>query len=446
MNREAQLLRTVAKVGGADEMTLVFELLKNDALGESRRAAVLEGLVAAADRSAVPRGDLQIVANWFDHEATRVASPALRLAGAWKLAALEEEIVRAARDSERAAAVRHAAIAALAALGSDTARAQLIEMSGDGNPTTVRQQAIGALVPLDLSAAAKTGAKLLASDRDCDAADLVSILLAQKGGAEALTKELATSRLDPDTAKIGIRTARASGRDVSGLVTAFQSAGQISSDGAPATAEQVIAVTQAVTSSGDAVRGEAVYRRRDLACIKCHSIAGAGGLVGPDLLSVGASAPVDYLVESILLPNKAVKENYHATTVLTDEGRIYSGIPVRRNDEELVLRDSEDREQSIPIGSIEEQSQADSLMPAGLANELTRAELVDLVSFLSELGKPGCVRRRNPARRTFLAGLAAVGRIDGATAVFVGRNLGDGGSRVQLGIVYQSRQRVAAVE
>ena len=53
----------------------------------------------------------------------------------------------------------------------------------------------------------------------------------------------------------------------------------------------------------------------DLGCVNCHAIGGAGGQVGPDLVSIGASAPVDYLVESILQPNKAIKEGYHSLVV-----------------------------------------------------------------------------------------------------------------------------------
>ena len=47
---------------------------------------------------------------------------------------------------------------------------------------------------------------------------------------------------------------------------------------------------------------------------------------------------------------------------------------------------------------------AGSIMPAGLADELTRPELVDLVRFLSELGKVGPYRRGDPARLPALAG------------------------------------------
>jgi hypothetical protein len=55
----------------------------------------------------------------------------------------------------------------------------------------------------------------------------------------------------------------------------------------------------------------------------------------------------------------------------------------------LVLRDADDHEISIPLKSIEERSWGGSLMPEGLADSLTRAELLHLVRFLSELGKVG---------------------------------------------------------
>src|SRR4029077_15608434 len=99
-----------------------------------------------------------------------------------------------------------------------------------------------------------------------------------------------------------------------------------------------------VLKSGNPGRGEALFRGSDLACFKCHAIAGAGGQVGPDLVSIGASAPVDYLIESILLPNKAVKENYHSLIVSTKDGRFFTGIKVHETSTQLVLRDAEDRE------------------------------------------------------------------------------------------------------
>ena len=42
------------------------------------------------------------------------------------------------------------------------------------------------------------------------------------------------------------------------------------------------------------------------------------------MTSIGASAQVDYLVESMLIPNKAIKEGYHALKVTTLDGKVSS--------------------------------------------------------------------------------------------------------------------------
>src|SRR5262249_14690113 len=145
------------------------------------------------------------------------------------------------------------------------------------------------------------------------------------------------------------------------------------------TADEMRQMVADVAKHGNAARGEAVYRRKDLTCLNCHAIAGAGGQVGPDLASIGASAPVDYLGETILQPNKAIKEGYHSLVVTTTKGQFITGIKVRQTDQDLILRDKEDKEIAIPLKDIDEKKDGPSLMPDGLADELTRAELVDLV-------------------------------------------------------------------
>ena len=160
--------------------------------------------------------------------------------------------------------------------------------------------------------------------------------------------------------------------------------------------EQVQALVAEVKERGNPARGEALYHRKDLACTKCHAIGGAGGAFGPDLVSIGASAQPDYLVDSMLDPNKAIKEGYHSVVVALDDGRTLSGVKVRETDKDLILRDAEDRELAIPIKSIDDQAQGKSLMPAGLVDQLTRDELRDLVRFMTELGKVGGAYQLKP--------------------------------------------------
>src|SRR5262249_53266068 len=156
--------------------------------------------------------------------------------------------------------------------------------------------------------------------------------------------------------KVGVRVLRASGQAAPALQEALEKAGGLAPAPRAMTADELKQMVADVKEKGDPARGEAVYRRRDMSCQKCHAIGGAGGQVGPDLVSIGASAPVDYLIESILLPNKVVKEGFHSLKVTLDDGRLVTGVKVRETKTELVLRTAEDREVTVAVASIDEKA------------------------------------------------------------------------------------------
>src|SRR5260221_8106391 len=106
------------------------------------------------------------------------------------------------------------------------------------------------------------------------------------------------------------------------------------------------ALAQDALAKGDPARGELVYRRAELACMACHAIGGAGGKVGPDLTSIGASAPPDYLVESLLYPSAKIKEGYHSVAITTKDNQEFSGMIVKETENEIILRDAANAEKS----------------------------------------------------------------------------------------------------
>ena len=110
---------------------------------------------------------------------------------------------------------------------------------------------------------------------------------------------------------------------------------------------------------------------------------------------------MDYLVNSLLDPNSKVKEGYNTLVVITLDGKTTSGVKVRQTDTHLILRNAEDKETAILLDDIDDQVDGSSLMPAGLTDRLTQAEIVDLTRFLSELGKVGglTVGRERVVRR-----------------------------------------------
>jgi hypothetical protein len=68
---------------------------------------------------------------------------------------------------------------------------------------------------------------------------------------------------------------------------------------------------------------------------------------------------------------------------------VFQGIVTDKDDQRIVLREATGAPRVVPVASIEDQKPGGSLMPKGLVNLMTRPEFLDLVRFLSELGKPG---------------------------------------------------------
>jgi putative heme-binding domain-containing protein len=400
---EEGVLTLLAGLGGPKELALVLDRATSEKTPGRRRAALLAALEQAARQRGVrPEGDLGRVAALLKAGDDSLRAAAARLAGRWRLESARPQLLDYARAGGTSDALRQAACAGLAALGGPASRDALDELAGAGGPFTRRRTALTALAALDLGAAARRAPGVLSASRGGEgAAEVFDAFLERKKGPELLAAALDGRKLPADVAKVGVRAVRTSGRDSPALLEVLTKAGGLTFGARTLGPREMRQMVADVARLGDPARGEAVFRRKDQLCLKCHAVGGAGGQVGPDLSSVGASAQVDYLIESLLEPNKAIKENYHSVLVTTMKGRLYTGIKVRQTKTDLVLRTAEDREVVIPVKDIDEQTPGRSLMPDGLTDTLTRGELVDLVRFLAELGKVGpyAVGRARVVRR-----------------------------------------------
>jgi putative heme-binding domain-containing protein len=393
IEQDETLLTFVASLGQPEDLAPLIDggLFGPQPLSPTRRAALINGLVKATrERKVRPAGDLNRFVSLIDAKDDGLRASAARAVGAWKLDAAGPKLESLALAADTSDAVREAAIDALAEIGGPASHKALDRLAAEGAPRSSRRFALAALATTDPKAAADRAASWLAGTIDpTEAEALVTRFARLKNGPAVLAAALAGKTLHADVAKLALRASRATGTEDPTLVQALRKAGGLGDAPKALSLGEKFQLLAAVASQGDPARGEAVFRRKETQCLKCHAVAGAGGQVGPSLESVGASAPVDYLLDSLLEPGKAIKENFHSLVVATKDGQVVSGIKVRQTDRELVLRDAEDREVAVPLSAIEEQKPGGSLMPAGLIEPLTRSELVDLVRFLSELGKIG---------------------------------------------------------
>lgn len=392
--RQGAVIKMIGQRGGVADLDYIYQRALDGKVPPAVRAQALEALAeAATTRGLKPENGREKLSGLLAHSTNptdaSLREPACRLAGAWKLPAACPMLREMARST--AAGRPNLAIDALAAIGGPEGRAAIEDVARPGSPMHVRLAAVAALTRLDADAAAARAAELI-PEAVADGVGLTPMMegfLNHRGGGAILAKAIGRHPLPPDAARLALRAVYSLSQADPELVAALGKAAGISTELKPLTPAELSTLVAEVAAKGDPARGEAVFRRKDLNCMTCHSISKAGGEIGPDLSAVGQTSPPDYLINSILLPDQSIKEQYHTLVVLTAEGQVYQGIVVDKDNRRVVLKESTGALRIVPVDSIEEQKAGGSLMPKGLVNLMTHAEFVDLVRFLSELGKPG---------------------------------------------------------
>ena len=145
-----------------------------------------------------------------------------------------------------------------------------------------------------------------------------------------------------------------------------------------------------VNRPGDAEHGRDVFfTAGQTRCAACHRVQGRGQWVGPDLSTIGTKYGKDGLLTSILSPSVAIGYNYRSYVVALADGRIVTGLPVEETADRLVLKTAEGQRLVIDPAEIDEKRTADvSLMPEGLAQQMSDEQIVDLLAFLETLRQP----------------------------------------------------------
>ena len=178
-----------------------------------------------------------------------------------------------------------------------------------------------------------------------------------------------------------------SGLNLFELDKAIRKAGSIQAIGAEMSREEKDKLIQDALASGNQYRGRTIYRRKELLCATCHRNNGIGGLIGPDLTSVGAYMTPNSILESLLDPNTDIKQGYETVVITKTNGEVTGGLLHRKTNTATLLRLTNNDLISIPQEEIEKVDVSPvSLMPAGLTKDLHRDELRDLLAYLINLG------------------------------------------------------------
>ena len=152
----------------------------------------------------------------------------------------------------------------------------------------------------------------------------------------------------------------------------------------------------------DLALGRAVFAKT---CQKCHTLYGVGGRVGPDI--TGSNRPnLDYLLENIIDPSAVIPNDYKATVLTLQDGRVITGI-VRGETPVALTVVTANETLTVPLKDIDTRKVSDvSMMPEDQLKPMSDMEVRALIAYL-----------RNPTQTPILA------TADTAAALFNGKDL-----------------------
>jgi putative heme-binding domain-containing protein len=130
---------------------------------------------------------------------------------------------------------------------------------------------------------------------------------------------------------------------------------------------------------GEAANGQGVFKTN---CATCHTYAGEGGNVGPDLSGI-SNQPAMALLLHTIVPNYEVLPGYQAISVTTHDGKQVTGWITAESVNALSLKTAYGTEENILRAQIKNiENPGLSLMPDGLEQNMTDQEMADLMAYL----------------------------------------------------------------
>src|SRR5262249_27767128 len=137
---------------------------------------------------------------------------------------------------------------------------------------------------------------------------------------------------------------------------------------------------------GDAAKGRDIFlNKSEVSCVRCHRLNGVGSDVGPELAGIGGKQTREYLLESIVLPDKQIAKGFDTLVLELTNGKTVTGVLKSEDEKEVKLITAEGQPIVVAKAQIEERRRGKSAMPEDLVQKLTKRELRDLVEFLAGL-------------------------------------------------------------
>jgi putative membrane-bound dehydrogenase-like protein len=135
-------------------------------------------------------------------------------------------------------------------------------------------------------------------------------------------------------------------------------------------------------AKADLSAGRQVFKQ---ACASCHRLFGEGRTIGPELTGANRRN-LHYLVSNVIDPSAVVPADFRLAVVVTNDGRVITGVVSRRTDSTLTIQTATEaiqiKSQDIDMMKITPKS----MMPDGLLDKISEAKIRDLFAYMMSSG------------------------------------------------------------
>jgi len=291
-------------------------------------------------------------------------------------------LLETARDSKRLARTRAEALRALAALKDSSVDAAIKTALDDAEPL-VRSEGRRVLAQTKPAEALPLLAKAVESGAIIERQSAYAVLgeLKSPGVDDLLAKqveELLEKKQPPEVALDLLDAAgKHPAKDIKDRLTRYEAARPKG---------DVLAPYREALVGGDADSGRRIFfYKQEVSCLRCHKVNGEGGEVGPEMKGIGTRQKRDYLLESIVDPNKQIAKGYESVLLVLNNGQTRTGVLKGEDAKEIRLMTAEGKLVTVAKDEIDERHPGKSAMPEDVIKKLSKSELRDLVEFLAGL-------------------------------------------------------------
>lgn len=400
---QKDVLSSIARNGSEAELNMLLDIISTDNKTQNTELQLSALQDAKVRRGVQPNKDLGRIMKFTSSTDQAVAQKAIMLVGYWKLTNEFDAILKLADNPDPL--MQKAAYTAVGLINKEKAITLFSDIINAKNSNSKKLMVASQLATIDVNKAAELSVKLLNSlPKETDITPLLQSFFSTKGGPEAIGNALLKTKIPESFALFArkemqqkIRSNRQKDADIVLLKKALeQSGGVLPVERMPQELNdtEIAKIAREAKTMADPAHGEMLYRKSS--CFTCHAIGGAGGLIGPDLSSLGTSSPAETIIKSIIYPTISIKEGYELQRFIKKDGSELTGYLVSSGNTEIVMRDVSGLEQNIAKSQLAKMEKIPgSLMPPGLTAALDQKEFVDLIGFLSKLGESGDYRVPN---------------------------------------------------